>query len=196
MLLHDIVRPKHLIPCAISLYPLGVRFWKVGSRKIYAINMNTHTRADRGKGRKHPPEEASTSDSEEDFIPAKKRTISSGLASLTKEVSLVRKELQHLFEINRLTKIPVALHCKLSDTFKCHICQCPIAPPVIFARCCKNILGCSSCVDTWYGGEDGMSKSCPLCRTERALPETTRLHGLDDFLSAVQPLLTDSPLHE
>ena len=100
---HGIVRPKHLIPGAISLYPLGVCFWKVGSRKIYVINMNTHARADRGKGRKHPPKEASTSDSEEDIIPARKRTISSSLASVTKDVSLVCRELKHLFEINRLT---------------------------------------------------------------------------------------------
>ena len=188
-----------MISCAISLYPVGLRFWKVGSRKIYAIKKSAHARPDRGKGRKHQPQETSASDSEEDFIPARKRTVTSGLASLTKEVTLMREELQHLFEINRLTKIPVALHRKLSDTFRCNICQSPITPPVIFARCCKNIVGCSGCVDVWYGGEDGMSKSCPLCRTQRALPETTRLHGLDDFLSALQPLLgnaTDSPPHE
>jgi len=90
-------------PLCNLFIPLGVRFWKVGSHKIYAINMNTHARPDRGKGRKHQPEEA---DSEEDFVPARKWTISSGLASLTKGVSLVRKELEHLFEINRVTKIP------------------------------------------------------------------------------------------
>jgi len=88
-------------PLCKLFIPLGVCFWKVGSHEIYAINMNTHAQADRGKGRKHPPKEA---DSEEDFVPARKRTISSGLASLTKGVSLVCKELQHLFEINKVTR--------------------------------------------------------------------------------------------
>ena len=63
-------------------------------------------------------------------------------------------------------EIPVALHHKLSDTFKCNICHQSL-PPIIFACCCKNLVGCSSCVDAWYGGEDGMSKSCmpPLLYT-------------------------------
>ena len=82
-------------------------------------------------------------------------------------------------------KIPTALHRK------CNICQhSPITPPVIFARCCKSIIGCQSCVDTWYRGDSGISKKCPLCGTERALPETMRLHGLDDFLQGIQPILT------
>ena len=43
----------------------------------------------------------------------------------------------------------------------------------------------------WFVGEDGRSRSCPLCRSERAYSETCRLHGLDEFLTAIQPLLCD-----
>ena len=53
-------------------------------------------------------------------------------------------------------------------------------------------------MDAWYGGEDGMSKSCHFCWTQRALPKTIRHHCLDD-LFAIQSLLsgpTDSPSHE
>ena len=60
--------------------------------------------------------------------------------------------------------------------------------PVIFARCCKSILGCEACVDTWFGGGQG-SKTCPLCRAERAYTETCRLNELDNFLSTIHPLL-------
>lgn len=34
-----------------------------------------------------------------------------------------------------------------------------------------------------------MNKPCPLCGTARALPDTMRLHGLDDFLVSIEPLL-------
>ena len=44
-------------------------------------------------------------------------------------------------------------------------------------------------MDAWYGGEDGISRTCPMCRFERAYSETTTLRGLDDFLRAIQPLL-------
>ena len=39
-----------------------------------------------------------------------------------------------------------------------------------------------------HPSEEGINKPCPLCGTPRALPETMRLHGLDDFLTAIQPL--------
>ena len=87
-------------------------------------------------------------------------------------------------------KIPAALHRKLSDAFKCNICQHSPITIILFARCCKSIVGCQSRVDTWYRGDSGISKKCPLCGTDRALPETMRLHGLDDFLQAIQPILT------
>lgn len=88
-------------------------------------------------------------------------------------------------------KLPPGPFKQLKDTFKCNICQSsPISPPVLFARCCKNILGCEACVDGWFGGEDERSKSCPLCRAERAYSETCLIHGLDDFFTAIQPLAT------
>ena len=48
-------------------------------------------------------------------------------------------------------------------------------------------------VDAWYGGEDGISRSCPMCQFERAYSESTTLRGLDDFLRSIQPLLAEEP---
>ena len=138
----------------------------------------------------------SDSDSEADFLPRKKNTCAVACAevnSLKNEVMVMKDQMHQLFQIDRRMKIPVALQTILQDTFKCHICQTtPICPPVIFARCCKSIIGCEVCINTWYRGEDGISRNCPRCRTERALPETMRLLGLDEFLKAIKPLI-DNP---
>ena len=184
----------------------GLRFWKVGSRKVYAVKQSYSGQPSGkgpGKGRRHSRASEivipSDSDSESDFLPATKRKAVSGseIRTLTKEVGVIQQELRKIFTISSGLTIPIALRQKLSDTFKCNICQVsPISPPVIFARCCKSIIGCQTCVDRWYRGEEGMSKGCPLCGTERALPETTRLHGLDDFLVAVQPLMDAPARHE
>ena len=48
-------------------------------------------------------------------------------------------------------------------------------------------------MDAWYGGEDGISCSCPMRRLEREYSESITLRGLDDFLRAVQPLLAEEP---
>ena len=62
-------------------------------------------------------------------------------------------------------------------------------PPIIFARCCKSVIGCQSCVDTWYRGEERQQCTCPNCREARAYVETCKINGLDDFLTGIAPLL-------
>ena len=54
------------------------------------------------------------------------------------------------------------------------------------------LLGCQVCVDQWYGGEEGVARSCPLCRCERAYADTCVLKGLDTFLATIAPLLNCS----
>ena len=126
------------------------------------------------------------------FYLKKKSTCAAEFDNLKNEVLVMQDQLRRIFTIDRRMKIPVALQSLLMDSFKCQICQtAPICPPVIFARCCKSIIGCEMCVDTWYRGEDGISRNCPRCLTERALPETMRLHGLDDFLKAIKPLVAE-----
>ena len=84
-------------------------------------------------------------------------------------------------------KIPAGLYRLIADTFRCQICRkTPITPPAIYARCCKRIIGCEGCVDTWYSGES--VRTCPHGRCERAYAETMRIRGLDDFLHGIDPL--------
>ena len=64
-------------------------------------------------------------------------------------------------------------------------------PPVIFALCCKTIVGCQRCVDDWYTSaerEAVLSKSCPACRGDRGYSQTVRLNNL---LKGVQPLFAE-----
>ena len=138
----------------------------------------------------------SESESDDDFQqPVRKRFASSPEGStcsskVLSEVKHIRKDLKSLFQISGHMKIPPGLHRHLYDTFQCHICRSsPITPPVIFARCCKRLLGCQTCVDGWYQGEEGMACSCPLCRSERAYADTTPIKGMDEFLRAIVPLL-------
>lgn len=92
------------------------------------------------------------------------------------------------------TKLPPGLLRQLNETFKCHICSnVPMKPPIIFARCCKRILGCQVCVDRWFRGDDEESTThaCPLCHGERAYAETSIIKGMDDFLLAIAPMLLE-----
>lgn len=75
------------------------------------------------------------------------------------------------------------------DTMKCTICMAvPIKPPIIITKCCKNMLGCEACVNTWFSGPDALTKPCPLCKSERGYNETMVLRGLDAFLTEISKL--------
>ena len=84
-------------------------------------------------------------------------------------------------------KLPPGLHTLLHDTLKCNICQSsPIRPPVMFTRCCKSILGCERCVDSWYSGEMDDQKSA-LC-AGRNMP-SQKQYAFMDWMTSWTPLL-------
>ena len=138
-----------------------------------------------------------SSDSEEEFTPLtrRKRTAEEAkLFILSNDIREMKESMSKVFRLTSSMLIPLGLRSLLYDTFKCSICQStPMTPPIIFAKCCKNILGCQQCVDTWYRGEQGQSRTCPRCRSDRAYVETCKVNGLDDFLTGIAPLLEGNP---
>lgn len=128
------------------------------------------------------------------LIKRKRSAESVKLSHITSELKEVKDSIARIFKVTNSMNIPVGLRDVLYDTFKCSICQAtPMAPPIIFAKCCKTILGCEKCVDTWYHGSEGQNRTCPKCRGERAYVETCRLNGLDEFLGIIEPILEGAP---
>ena len=156
--------------CVIEIFfIIGLKFWKVGSREIFAVVESELDRIQKGKGKRKRKEVIQIEDSDDNMptYPTEKRTRQEH--ELMTAVKAIRRDLGAVLSLSNEMKLSPGLFKQLKDTFKCNTCQSsPISPPVLFARCCKNILRCEACVDGWFGGEDGRSKSCPLCRAERA----------------------------
>lgn len=96
-----------------------------------------------------------------------------------------------IVKVSNSMRLPIALRRIITDTFNYHICRSLLRPPVIFTKCCRYLLGCQTCVDTWYGGEKGRTKQCPRCWADRGFAETCQVYGLDEFLASMAPLLVD-----
>ena len=143
----------------------GLKFWRVGSRKVYAVD-HKMVRRDKGKKRK-----VATSDSESDNDSRRKGSTS---GELLRELSKLRKEvLAHTAPTPRQERI----YQRFSDSFKCNICLCIIKPPLIYALCCRHIVGCDKCVSECRR----QNNKCPLCRAEPW--ETIPIIGFDDLLN-------------
>ena len=98
-----------------------------------------------------------------------------------------------IMKVNSNLQLPLGLSTLLLDAFRCHICQS--SPLAMFARYCNRILGCRRCVDNWYKGEEGPSRTCPLCRNDWGFTDTAKLLGLDDLLLAVKGVINKPVLH-
>ncbi|XP_019859142.1 PREDICTED: uncharacterized protein LOC109587339 [Amphimedon queenslandica] len=164
----------------------GLKFWKTDSRKIYAV--------------KSERTGVLTPDSEDEIEPLiKRKKVASKAKSLTSDIKSIRNDLKFLIDhVPPNVKIPLALYKRALESFSCQICKSIIVPPAIFSRCCKRILGCQICVDTWYQGSGAqmLMKKCPLCRFDRAYTETTTIRGLDDFLTVLNEIITFMPYNE
>ena len=160
----------------------GLSFWKSPRRKLFAVVCNT---APARSSRKHP---ICLDSDDDDFAPARKisRT-EEKLDSLLDSIDSVKETLGDVMALSKDTPIPLGLKRLLRDTFRCIICRTvPVQPPVIVTKCCKKILGCETCVNHWYSGDEALTKTCPACRAERGYNETMLLRGLDDFLSGIR----------
>ena len=72
------------------------------------------------------------------------------------------------------------------EVMKCN--TIPMMPPILYVQCCKSIIGCETCVNSWYQDEDALTKACPLCGLGRGYNETIILTGFDGFISEMQNL--------
>lgn len=109
------------------------------------------------------------------------------IESIALDVATIRDTVTDMMTLTPNRNLPLGLKRVVHDSFKCYICHAvPIKPPLIITKCCKNMLGCQECVNTWYAGPDAMLKTCPICRTERGCNETMVLHGLTEFLESIK----------
>lgn len=110
---------------------------------------------------------------------------------IEKTLGSMNKRLETLFSVSNSAKLPLGIAATMQTAFMCKICHSLIKAPVIASKCCRSLLGCQRCVDEWYSGSEGISRSCFNCRRERGYSETFLMVGLDEFLTSVQPLFSD-----
>ena len=153
----------------------GLNFWKTPSRKIYAVPL----------GRSY--------DSDEDFEPpvtkkGKKQPVHNISETVLNSISAIQGRLDDVMSVTKDSKLPLGMKKAMYYGFKCSICTAIMKPPIIFTKCCKTLLGCEPCVNSWFSGEDALTKSCPKCRAKRGYNETTILRGLDPVLEMLSKL--------
>ncbi len=175
---------------------IGLSFWKVGSRKFYAVleDQLPDETSHQSKGKRKRslavseirPEFSSDDSSDNDEPRIKKKPSASDDAVLL-ELQSLKSVIQGVVEVKAGgSKIPIGLLVATKSTFRCNVCLGFIKPPVIFTRCCKNILGCEKCVMNYFekdGITEGMTKRCPICRADRSFYEICRINGMEEFLT-------------
>lgn len=187
-----------------SFFFIGIAFWKTGSRKIFAVKKPSKKRKTRSSHENF--DTISSSDSSEydggnqDKRKHKKSNTDHELASINNKLAGIesvlsenKAELLKVLTFSKDYKVPVALKNMVKDSFSCKIChKAPMDTPILASRCCGTIIGCETCVQTWYGtGSNVFDKCCPHCRSERGYSHTFRLTGIDEFLNQLRNILRE-----
>ena len=124
----------------------------MGSRKLFAVKQSDMKYSKRRSAANII--NISSSDSDDELvIPLVRHQRSAEaakLAVISNDVKQMKESVSNIFKLTTNMAIPLGLRQLLHDTFKCSICQStPMVPPGIFAKCCRSVLGCHECVDTW-----------------------------------------------
>ena len=105
---------------------------------------------------------------------------------MKEDIDTVKDAIQEILHLNSRAKLPIGLQRVLRDVFQCKIClSVPITPPVIMYKCCKTLIGCEGCINSWYSGPEALTKYYPSCCAERCYSKTMLLTGLDNILGEV-----------
>lgn len=174
-------------------FMIGLAFWKAPRRAIYAVNYSNSVRK-RSKSRSKAV--CSSDDDDDDFmsepLPKKRKSpLEANMSKMMEEMQDLKKVVTDTVTLTKECKIPLPVLRMMRDSFKCKICHTiPCKPPLIISKCCKIIIGCEGCINSWYSGPDALTKSCPCCRHERGYNETMTLRGLDDFLVEIRQLIS------
>lgn len=137
--------------------------------------------------------EENTSDEDNDPLPNRKKRKEEFMQIIKSDIQSIKADVEEIKSLTKDpdTKLPLGFQNEIFGAFKCCICHVvPIRPPLIIAKCCKSIIGCEQCINEWYGGEDGMTKTCPLCRADRAFTETMRLNGVEGFIKTLSEIIS------
>ena len=132
-----------------------------------------------------------TDDSDEEFIPKKRRDCKNGDYPLViSGITEIKSMVSDILQVNEMMSLPIGVVKLVRDAFMCKICRVtPMDPPIIATKCCNSLIGCEVCVNAWYDGADGLSKKCPHCNEPRGYANTFQFKGMDEFLAGMRNLI-------
>ena len=101
--------------------------------------------------------------------------IVSAVTHIQKEISDIKEnELSHVEGEKKRAKVDAAR--EQLQLLECKICRKAPTPPVILVTCCKQVLGCETCFQSYIEKQ----KCCPLCHDDISGSTAISVQGLDE----------------
>lgn len=118
--------------------------------------------------------------------------LTEAVTTLQEETASMREEVMAFRNLAFKHRMPLGFLRELEHSFECCVCKkSPSTPPIIGCSKCGSPLGCKGCVDTWYSGQEALTKTCPKCRCERGLAHTFTLRGFDSLVEKISSMYSE-----
>lgn len=150
-------------------------FWKVPSRKLYAVRKEDLRKP--SSKRKYPSD-----GQEQDRCTNEDHANYNAVQSKLTDVSGIIQGMSSKIEIiHTFVAREGSLDSALQQFLKCKICfTSPAELPLYVSSCCEIIIGCASCVQRWL--EEDEDRGCPHCRAGRFDMSPVKLKGLENII--------------
>ncbi|KAL2089165.1 hypothetical protein ACEWY4_016064 [Coilia grayii] len=162
----------------------GSPYWKQNARKILAVPEKDFTELHGTKSRKNEDVGAVAEVTEkiEQLVLA---------SQCLPDVTSTIRELTSLAAVQRLTQTHSQLQT-IKHGFSCVICLIflcflQLMTEPLFMQCCKNLIGCKTCVEEWHGNSD----TCAKCRGSIEGSSMFEVKGLSEALSVLGSLFEE-----
>lgn len=111
------------------------------------------------------------------------------IEKLSSEVAHMAEKIEGFRKLSFKHKFPLSFLQSLDDCFTCCICKrSPPRTPLIGCQACSTLVGCQRCTDRWFGGINGLEKTCPKCRAPRGLSHSFVLKGFDSLVTQIKEM--------
>ena len=108
------------------------------------------------------------------------------LENLILEVSKMKGQIEGYKKLDFRHKFSRSFLESMDEILSCCICKrVPQRTSLVGCQVCSTLVGCQRCTDTWFGGPEGLTKSCPKCRAPRGLANSFILKGFDNFVDQI-----------
>jgi len=171
-------------------------FWRVNSRKVFAVKSQSIPKTDEEVEEGEPSANQIQNVLPSEILEAIGEVKEKLNNTVVEAINEVKEKLNNTVVLSAEEALSVPqvindcrLGCSINRVFKCMVCHnLSSSNNVTISTCCKQVLGCKSCIDQWFRDEE----SCLHCREVNGREMSVSVNCFSDILDKCRSMFVEN----